>query len=420
MISEFINLTLLYVEDDEDTRKNMLEVLQHKVKNVYVAKDGLEALETFKNNNIHFVISDYQMPKMNGNELCSEIKKISPDTHFVLLTAYNDSELLIKAIDSGVDKFLQKPIKAKKLFTIIDDINAVVLNKYKLEKSTVCLREAEKIALLSYWDINLTNNVMTFSKESKELFQLDTNENISYKDFTEKVIEEDRVKFLEIFENRLYTDEYIDEVVTIINNKGKHIYIHLIAKKWKSSICGKKHIIGLFQDVTHYELQKIKLLEESLSDPMLKIANKKLIIKELENSIKSSKRYGHSIGVIFFDIDNFKHINDKYGHLVADDILVELTSIIKTGIRQSDQFGRWGGDEFVLISGYSSPEATIELAQKILDKIKVNNWSNSINLTVSIGISFYEVGDSVKSLISRADTKMYEAKKLGKNRYCYK
>ncbi|MEA2091391.1 MAG: response regulator, partial [Campylobacterota bacterium] len=147
-----LDLTLLYVEDDDNARMRLTEVFKHKVENLYVAKDAIEALELFKKHYIHFIISDFQMPNMNGNELCSAIKKINPSVCFVLLTAYNDSNLLINAIDVGVDKFLQKPVNAKKLFNVIDAIYEKIMNKFQLEKSRVCLQEAEKIALLSYWD----------------------------------------------------------------------------------------------------------------------------------------------------------------------------------------------------------------------------------------------------------------------------
>jgi len=117
-----IDITVLYAEDDKDTRVMISDILRLKIENVIVAKDGEEALELFKTNKIHLVISDYNMPKMNGNELCDAIKKIDKLVSFVLLTAHNDTSLLIGAIDAGVDKFLNKPIKADKLFGVIDRV----------------------------------------------------------------------------------------------------------------------------------------------------------------------------------------------------------------------------------------------------------------------------------------------------------
>ncbi len=378
----------------------------------------MEALEIFKTHHIHLVISDFLMPNMDGNKLCSAIKKIQPLTTFVLLTAFSDSQILINAIDVGVDKFLQKPISASKLFNLLEEIEEKVLSKFRLEKATVCLREAEKIALLSYWDVNLQTDEITFSDEAKELFTL-SEKNADYNLFATKVKDSDRMIFLEVFERKVFIDEKIDEIVLIKNENNKNIYIHIVAKKWESSVCGTQHVIGLFQDVSHYEEQKILLIKESQSDPMLKIYNKKFLTLELDSLIKSSKRYGHQIGVLFFDIDDFKSINEKYGHLVADEILVELSNIIQNDIRQSDTFGRWGGDEFVVITGYSSADATLFLGEKLLKKVNTHPWCYNIKITISMGLSFYEVGDNVESLLDRADKKMLEAKREGKNRYAH-
>jgi len=413
-----LNLTLLYVEDDAATRKTIGEVLALKVQNLYLAKDGVEALEIFKKNRIQLVLSDYQMPNMNGAELCSHIKEINSSVSFILLTAYNDTTLLIDAINSGVDKFLQKPIESKKLFGTLENAYEKIMKDFELEKLTVCLQEAEDVAKLSYWSVDIERKKIMFSQEAKELFTL-SGEDIEYKDFLNYIKEEDRAKFLEIFQESIYIDKSINEVVAIKIPYKNISYINIATKGWRSSVCGTKHVVGLFQDVTNYEVQKLRLLKEIHSDPMLNIANKSFLKSELENLIKLSKRYGHSIGVIFFDIDNFKSFNDNYGHLVADDLLVELADLIKQNIRQSDLFGRWGGDEFVLVCGYSSQDASIELANKIRKKVATHNWRCKASVTVSMGLAFYKKGDDASALINRADSKMYKAKKNGKNRVHY-
>ncbi len=421
MNSKQLNLTMLYVEDDPDTREVLAEIFAYKVETLYVAKDGVEALEIFKKHRIHFIISDYQMPNMDGNELCKEVKKINPLVCFILLTAYNDTSLLINAIESGVDKFLQKPVNADKLFTIMDSVYEKIMDKFRLEYSTVCLQEAEKVALISYWDVDLDTKKIHFSKEALELFGVSPQRegNASYLELAKRVKQEDKAKFIEIFESLVFEIGRVDTVIAIKNCNSKYTYIHIIAKRWKSSACGNEHVVGIFQDVSYYEHQKISLIKESQLDPMLKIANKKLIGSSLKSLMKLSKRYGHAIGVIFFDIDDFKSINSTAGHLVADKLLIEFSALIKNNIRQSDVFGRWGGDEFIIITGYSSPEATIDLAKKIRTKVSKCQWQSDIILTVSMGLSFYKLGDDVNSLIQRADMNMLEAKKDGKNRYNY-
>jgi len=415
------SLTLLYVEDDKDTRESLSEVLCSLVANVYVAKDGAEAFEIYKTQHVDFVISDFQMPNMNGNELCSAIKEINGDTHFVLLTAYNDTTLLTNAINAGVDRFLLKPINAKQLFSVVDEIKNKLFQKFQLDLACTYLHDAEKIANLFYWDYNLETKVMNFQTEALELFDLeqDMKDKLDYKLLSSMVIDEDKSKFLYIFERKIFEKDVIDEVIIIKNKKHEQKYLRIATSKWKSSVYGDMYVVGMFQDISRYEEQRLAILKYSQSDPVLHVDNKKTITLKLDNLIKSSIRYGHPVAALFFDIDDFKSINDNNGHLVADDILVELVELIKTNIRQSDNFGRWGGDEFIIITAHSSPDEDIKLAQKILKKVKENQWSNNINLTVSIGISFYEVGDDALSLINRADFEMLEAKKDGKNSYKY-
>jgi len=419
MKPKLLNLSMIYVEDDEDTRTALSEVFRNKVKNLYVAKDGLEALKLFKEKHIQLVISDLEMPNMNGNELCSEVKKINSSVNFILLTAHNDNNLLIEAIESGVDKFLQKPLGKKKLFLLLDEIYKKITNKFQLEKSTFYLKEIEKIAHLSYWDVNINARDIVFSPRVLELFSLQNQKNsiIDYKTLSNVVESADKSRFIDIFEKRVY-EEDINEIVVIKDTNNTKIYINIVAKRWESSIYGDEYIIGIFQDVSSFEVQKLTLLKECQSDPMLKISNKKQVLLELENLIESSKRYGHPIGAVFIDIDNFKTINDNYGHLIADNILVEFSTLIESNIRNSDMFGRWGGDEFVLVSTHNTSDTIIILGEKILSKIKGHMWSEGINLTVSMGIAFYEAGDDVDKLLHRADLKMLEAKKSGKNR-CY-
>lgn len=407
-------LTLLYVEDDEDTRKALGEFFQHKVRKLFVAKDAKEALEIFSREKIHFVISDFQMPGMDGNELCGKIKEQNRNVLFVLLTAYNDTKLLINAIDAGVDKFLQKPIDPTKLLNVMDEVNRTLNRQFELEKSTVCLKEVEKIALLSYWDVNLQTKKIHFSAEAQELFDVEFSENIGYKELAHNVVPEDKEKFFYLFEEGVYNKDRVDDIVAIEKKNGKKLFIHLVSKQWTSSACGTKHVIGMFQDVTRYEVQNRKLIKENQLDPMLHISNKVFVLSELEALIKLSKRYGHSIGVMFFDIDNFKWINDVYGHMIADEILVDLVDLISNNIRQSDIFGRWGGDEFVLVSGYSAPDAILSLKDKILRTIASYEWVQGIELSISVGVAFYEAGDSAETLIERADKKMFECKKANK------
>jgi len=404
-------MRLLYVEDEDYVREQISAVLRLKIKDVFVAKDGLEALEIFKNNKIDFIISDYKMPRMNGNELCKEVKKINKNVPFILLTAFHETDILIEAIDVGVDKFLRKPIDAKKLFEVLDEMNEKFINACNVEKSYVCIKEAEKIAYLSYWSANYESKEIHFSKEAFELFQLTKG---SYLDLANQLHIDDKEKFIELFRNDIFKNKELDTIVGLKNGN----FIRIKTKKWESQVCDDDQIVGIFQDVTIFEKEKITLINEIHQDPMLGIANKRFLLAELKRIINLAKRYGNQVGVIFFDIDDFKKVNDTYGHFFADDILKEFANLIQSHIRESDVFGRWGGDEFVIITPNSSAESVKEFMQKLVKLIESYEWKDNVKITISAGLAFYE-DETPEELITKADKKMYEAKQSGKNGFSY-
>ncbi len=417
---EKLNMSLLYVEDDFETNRQLTELFEMKISKVYSAKDGAEALEIFNNNKIDFIISDFNMPKMNGNQLCQEVKKINPQIPFVLLTAFHDTDLLIDSIEVDVDKFLKKPISSQKLSELLHELYEKVEVKYELEVSQVCLQEAEHIVKLSYWQVNTHTKEITFSQEAKELFHqpLERDKKVTYKDLLEMVVAADKEMFLNFFEKDIFVCDVAENIVAIKQDE-ELLYIRLRSKKWESNVCNKSQIIGVFQDVTSYEIEKKALQEKMKFDPVLHTLSKRFLLEEMEKMMSISKRYETTLGVIFFDIDNFRDFNNEYGHVFADKILLELTELISKHVRLSDIFGRWGGDEFAIATLEGSKESTKRFANKINTIIAQHQWESDVTITLSVGLVFYEDEPNATELINKADFKMFEAKKGGKNQCKY-
>ncbi len=163
-------------------------------------------------------------------------------------------------------------------------------------------------------------------------------------------------------------------------------------------------------------LLRSKILKElAETDQLTGIANRRKVIDDIQKHIDLSNRYNHDLSLIFFDIDDFKKINDQYGHETGDRILIELTALVCNQIRKTDSFGRWGGEEFVI----SSPESVITDVHKMTSMLKknINQYNFKINhpLSCSFGLTNYQSGESLDNLIQRADKTMYRAKQQGKN-----
>ena len=120
--------------------------------------------------------------------------------------------------------------------------------------------------------------------------------------------------------------------------------------------------------------------------------------------------------LLLFDIDNFKKVNDSFGHSAGDQVLVSTSEIITAHIRDSDIFARWGGEEFVVLFSNTDIERAADLAERLRRAVENNNCGEAGKITISIGVAKYQRTETILTFINRADEKMYEAKKAGKNR----
>ncbi|MCV6607483.1 MAG: transporter substrate-binding domain-containing protein, partial [Campylobacterales bacterium] len=163
-----------------------------------------------------------------------------------------------------------------------------------------------------------------------------------------------------------------------------------------------------------------ELEEISVTDRLTKIYNRGKLDDSLETELQKAQRYKHTFGVIILDIDYFKEVNDNYGHIVGDKLLIEITQVFQTHIRKTDILGRWGGEEFLIICPHSDLEGTKEAAEHLRKEIEKKYFTDVGVKTASFGVTALKEGDSVTSLIKRADDALYTAKNNGRNRVEFK
>ena len=166
----------------------------------------------------------------------------------------------------------------------------------------------------------------------------------------------------------------------------------------------------LNEKASEYELM-------SVTDPLTAIYNRGKFEIELNKEISRVTRYNTELfSLIFFDIDNFKKINDTYGHITGDRVLKTITALLKKSLRMTDIFARWGGEEFAIIMSHTSLSEAAYVANKLRETIEQQKIDTLGGITCSFGVSEFIKGDTVQSLMLRVDNLMYEAKKQGKNR----
>ncbi len=165
-----------------------------------------------------------------------------------------------------------------------------------------------------------------------------------------------------------------------------------------------------------------RLEKESHIDPLTKTYNRKVFNKDIKEIIDAVEGKGSvDLNLVIFDADDFKNINDTYGHSAGDKTLIFLTKLIKNSLRNGTKIYRYGGEEFIIILNRVTLEDTCKTVQRILDAIsssKLLYKGHEINLTLSAGIGQYKQNDTSQTLLEKADKALYDAKKSGKN--CFK
>jgi len=161
-------------------------------------------------------------------------------------------------------------------------------------------------------------------------------------------------------------------------------------------------------------------LKEMLSiDSLTKIANRRYLDFYLEKAVKEYKEFEKPFGILFFDIDNFKNINDFHGHSIGDEILKLVARTLTNNVRSNDIIGRWGGEEFLGVIQCENKEVLFNVAEKLRILVQKSYYSvvekDDINVTISIGGTMIQKNDSIASIIHRADALMYQSKNNGRN-----
>ncbi|WP_051938075.1 diguanylate cyclase domain-containing protein [Ghiorsea bivora] len=186
---------------------------------------------------------------------------------------------------------------------------------------------------------------------------------------------------------------------------------------------GKTHFVGIVRDISERKEAEERMLQLALYDQLTQLPNRTLFYERLSFSIKQSKRSKEPLALLFIDLDGFKAVNDNFGHLAGDQLLVEVSKRLLHNTRDSDVVARLGGDEFVIILNHLKDLHYIEhITHKLIQVLgkPMQFQGHTFHVGASIGISVYpKHAHDINTLIQQADSAMYQAKKAGKNRYYF-
>ncbi len=184
-------------------------------------------------------------------------------------------------------------------------------------------------------------------------------------------------------------------------------------------IRGNQAITGVvvtFLDITERKQAEREIHTLATTDSLTGIANRRMFMQVLESEITRAKRYGAPLTLVMYDIDHFKQVNDTYGHDIGDEVLKEVTGLVRANIRAVDMVARWGGEEFVILTTQSDIHSALAMAEKLRTVIAGRVFEKVGTVTASFGVAVYEPRDDSNLLLKKADDALYKAKENGRNR----
>lgn len=409
-------LSVLYVEDEVEIREVFNRMLHKKVKKLYVANNGKDGFEQYQKYSPDIIVSDINMPLLNGIDMIRKIRAIDKDVKILITTAHGDSSYLLESIDLHVNGYVLKPVDKYKLNGMLNDVAKAIL--YEREQSRR-IRLVENI-------INLQDNMVLVSDGYR--LELVNQPFLSF--FSVGSLEEFNQKhssFVELFEKEgkfhaqmlekkdsfihaLLALASMDRVVSIKNKEGElRSFIVKI-----NTLIEKDYIVTL-TDITDISMHNVRLEKEATHDSLTGVYNRKKFDDTLAYELDKCARYDEVFSLIMFDIDFFKKVNDTYGHLFGDMVLKKIAQEVKERLRHSDVFARWGGEEFVIFLPLANSDQAFEVANFLRQKIQELVFDEDVKVTCSFGVAEFNKHLEKEQLLHLADEALYLAKNKGRN-----
>lgn len=414
--------TILCV-DDHDVNLFTLEAIfqEHQDKyKIITAESGREALSILLNQSVDMILLDIMMPQMDGYETARLIKsnKKTKNIPIIFLTAKKDQDTVAECYAVGGVDYLLKPYNAQELFARVNFHLEMVEHKNQLEYERAFTQEILDMQdnLLLLFE---ANSIMRVNKRVLEFFDVQSRIELieSIECFCHVFIKKEDYFYLEASE---CDKNWLKRLESITNEKELLVLIEDKKAKAETSFTIKinkidqKYLLTL-TDVSLLvkESQENKLAASM--DPLTQLNNRSKFNDAFE-IVATQAREDEAFSLIMFDIDHFKEVNDTYGHLVGDEVLVKLSELIQSHTRESDIFARWGGEEFMILLKGAKLQKAKNIAEYLRTIIEVEHFNEVNNITCSFGVSSYKLGDDIASITKRVDEALYESKETGRNK----
>ncbi|WP_216362479.1 GGDEF domain-containing protein [Bowmanella denitrificans] len=227
-----------------------------------------------------------------------------------------------------------------------------------------------------------------------------------------------------IEENRLRTVEYAlgaHDVKGLELTEGpeQDIWFEGRIQPLSNPVDGERAVVWVARNITERHNMQLQLKNLAELDELTGAYNRRKLMEALDEKFAEFKRYHHPTSLMIFDLDHFKQVNDRFGHIAGDKVLTAMVKLCKKQLRQQDLLCRYGGEEFAVLLPNTDLEEATQLAERLRKTIGQYDYHKELgqaySITVSAGVSALCIKDKIESLIKRADDGLYQAKASGRN-----
>ncbi|ACS79550.1 two-component system response regulator [Maridesulfovibrio salexigens] len=431
------SLKILLVDDNAVNLTLLERLLKDEGAELHKAMEGEEAIGLCREHDFALILLDVQMPGMDGYETARKIKEIESCclVPIIFLTAiYKDPAYARMGYEAGAVDFLTQPIDPPTLRGKVGVFLELKRQKDRLEreiaqriKTEKALRAAEEKyrniferAVEGIFRSTLDGNFEEINPALARILGYDTPEEAVKKAHTDILYKNpaDRKVFLK----KLMQEKSLNDYELRFRRKdGSVIWVSESCRLFEEG--GEFYIEGVVEDITHRKMCELELQEKATLDALTGIPNRYLFFDRLEKSVANAGRYGEKLALLFIDLNDFKRVNDQYGHHAGDMVLAKVAARLKSRLRSADTFARLGGDEFcVLLERPSDRESIARVADDFINCLTEPFEFDDVQCSIgaSIGISIYpENGVEPEGLVKKADQAMYRVKEQKDRKYCF-
>lgn len=393
-------MKILLLEDDAALNRAIKKVLEldsnNKVESFLDGKAVLNVLDY----PYDLYIMDVNVPQINGLDLLRVIHDENNLAKVIIISSNADLNTLQEAYALGCVDYIKKPFHLDELRIKID--------KLKIPRKHLSSH------------IKLKNDTDTLTKKERDLLNLllenqdavVTYEMIEEHVYRDKTMSMDGLRALV----RRLRSKLADDIIKNVLDEGYSVSDVPVFLNENLEQNTKQRIQQLEIENDILKREKEALAKMSISDPLTGLYNRVKVEETFLYEQKQSIRHDDPLSIILMDLDNFKSVNDSYGHHIGDVFLKEIAQLLRELFRSTDVIARWGGEEFLIVLPKTDLSTARELALKLRDHLQETKFTNIGQRTASYGVATLVYDESLVSIVQRADSALYLAKDNGKNR----